>query len=29
MLTAYKTINVSGYSLVNDNSKPYVRKLAN
>ena len=29
MLTAYKTINVSGYSLVNENDKPYVRKLAN
>ena len=24
MLTTYKTINVSGYSLVNENDKPYV-----
>lgn len=29
MLTTYKTINVSGYSRVNENGKPYVRKLAN
>ena len=29
MLTTYKTINVSGYSRVNENDKPYVYFSAN